>query len=115
VEVEPKETQMTSVRTGQPVTVTVDTYPDVQWHGTVESISPAGAQEFQLLPAQNTSGNWVKVVQRIPLRVRIDTSDASQPPLRAGMSVEVDVDTGRTRGLPQFLSALFGHSHRSAS
>jgi membrane fusion protein (multidrug efflux system) len=115
VEVEPKETQMTSVRTGQPVTVTVDTYPDVQWHGTVESISPAGAQEFQLLPAQNTSGNWVKVVQRIPLRVRIDISDASQPPLRAGMSVEVDVDTGRTRGLPQFLSALFGHSHRSAS
>ncbi len=74
VEANPKETQMTYVRPGQPVVVSVDTYPDVTWHGTVASISPAGAQEFQLLPAQNTSGNWVKVVQRIPLRVRIDTS-----------------------------------------
>lgn len=107
VEVQPKETQMTYVRPGQTVAVTVDTYPDVQWHGTVESISPAGAQEFQMLPAQNTSGNWVKVVQRIPVRVRVDTSDASLPPLRAGMSVEVDVDTGHTRGLPHFLTALF--------
>lgn len=115
VEVNPKETQMTYVRPGQPVTVTVDTYPDVQWHGTVESISPAGAQEFQLLPAQNTSGNWVKVVQRIPVRVRVDTSDASQPPLRVGMSVEVDVDTGHTRGMPHFLTAMFAHSHRSVS
>ena len=92
------------------VTVTVDTYPDREWHGTVESISPAAAQEFSLLPAQNTSGNWVKVVQRIPMRVRVDTSDTTLPPLRAGMSVEVDVDTGHARGLPQFLSALFGRS-----
>jgi membrane fusion protein (multidrug efflux system) len=115
VEVNPKETQMTHVRPGQPVTVTVDTYPDLQWRGTVESISPAGAQEFQLLPAQNTSGNWVKVVQRIPVRVRVDTSDASRPPLRVGMSVEVDVDTGHSRGLPHFLTALFGHSHASVS
>jgi membrane fusion protein, multidrug efflux system len=115
VEAQPKETQMTYVRPGEPVTVTVDTYPDVQWHGTVESISPAGAQEFQLLPAQNTSGNWVKVVQRIPLRVRVDTSDANMPPLRAGMSVEIDVDTGRARGLPHFLTALFDHHRGSAS
>jgi membrane fusion protein (multidrug efflux system) len=107
VEANPKETQMTYVRPGQPVTVSVDTYPDVQWHGSVESISPAGAQEFQLLPAQNTSGNFVKVVQRIPLRVRIDTSDASMPPLRSSMSVEIDVDTGRARGVPHFLTALF--------
>ena len=107
VEANPKETELTHVRLGQPVAVTVDTYPDVQWHGTVESISPAGAQEFQLLPAQNTSGNWVKVVQRIPLRVRIDTSGAGLPPLRSGMSVEIDVDTGHTRGLPRFLTALF--------
>ncbi len=111
----PKETELTYVRPGQPVTVTVDTYPDRQWHGTVESISPAAAQEFQLLPAQNTSGNWVKVVQRIPIRVRVDTPDQSQPPLRAGMSVEVDVDTGHTRGLPHFLTALLDHSHRSGS
>jgi membrane fusion protein (multidrug efflux system) len=96
------------VRPGQPATVTVDTYPDTEWHGTVESISPAAAQEFQLLPAQNTSGNWVKVVQRIPMRVRVDTRDQNMPPLRAGMSVEVDVDTGHPRGLPHFLAALFG-------
>jgi membrane fusion protein (multidrug efflux system) len=115
VEANPKETQMTYVRPGQPVTVSIDTYPDIQWRGTVESISPAGAQEFQLLPAQNTSGNWVKVVQRIPLRVRIHTRDAGMPPLRASMSVEVNVDTGHTRGLPHFLTALFEHSHRSVS
>jgi membrane fusion protein, multidrug efflux system len=103
------------VRIGQPVTVTVDTYPNVQWHGTVESISPAGAQEFQLLPAQNTSGNWVKVVQRIPLRVRINTSDTRMPPLRSGMSVEADVDTGHARGLPHFLAALFDRSQGGVS
>ena len=95
------------------MTVIVDTYPDLKWHGTVESISPAAAQEFQLLPAQNTSGNWVKVVQRIPMRVRVDTSDRT-PPLRAGMSVEVDVDTGHARGLPHILAALFGWKSGSA-
>jgi membrane fusion protein (multidrug efflux system) len=111
VDSNPKETELTNVRAGQPVTVTVDTYPDLEWHGAVESISPAAAQEFSLLPAQNTSGNWVKVVQRIPMRVRLDTSDQSRPPLRAGMSVEVNVDTGHQRGLPQFLTALLGHAH----
>jgi hypothetical protein len=60
---------------------TVDTYPDAEWHGTVESISPAAAQQFALLPAQNTSRNWVKVVQRITMRVRIDTTDKNLPPL----------------------------------
>jgi membrane fusion protein (multidrug efflux system) len=114
VDATPKETELTYVRTGQPVTVTVDTYPDAEWHGTIESISPAAAQEFSLLPAQNTSGNWVKVVQRIPMRVRVDTSDKNLPPLRAGMSVEVDVDTGHTRGLPHFLTALFGGAQRGA-
>jgi membrane fusion protein, multidrug efflux system len=96
----PKETELTFVRPGQPVTVTVDTYPDAVWHGTVQSISPAAAQEFSLLPAQNTSGNWVKVVQRVPMRVRVETADQKLPPLRAGMSVEVNVDTGHARGLP---------------
>jgi membrane fusion protein (multidrug efflux system) len=98
----PKETELTYVRPGQPVTVTVDTYPDAVWHGTVQSISPAASQEFSLLPAQNTSGNWVKVVQRVPMRVRVDTGDQKLPPLRAGMSVEVNVDTGHARGLPHF-------------
>jgi membrane fusion protein (multidrug efflux system) len=103
----PKETELTYVRPGQPASVTVDTYPDLQWSGSVESVSPAAAQEFSLLPAQNTSGNWVKVVQRVPVRVRIDTNGKSLPPLRPGMSVEVDVDTGHSRGLPRFLTAMF--------
>jgi membrane fusion protein, multidrug efflux system len=109
IDATPKETELTYVHPGQPVTVTVDTYPDVGWHGVVESVSPAAAQEFQLLPAQNTSGNWVKVVQRVPMRVRLDTTDKKLPPLRAGMSVEVDVDTGHARGFPSFLRSLFGH------
>jgi membrane fusion protein (multidrug efflux system) len=104
VEATPKETELTYVRPGQRVTVTVDTYPNAAWRGTVESISPAAAQQFSLLPAQNTSGNWVKVVQRIPMRVHVDTTDKNQPPLRAGMSVEVNVDTGHARGFPH----LFG-------
>jgi membrane fusion protein (multidrug efflux system) len=105
VDAQPKETQLTYVRRGQPVTVTVDAYPDVEWHGTVESVSPASSQQFALLPAQNTSGNWVKVVQRIPLRVKLDPGDATRPPLRAGMSVEINVDTGHARGMPHFLAA----------
>lgn len=106
VDATPKETQLTYVRAGQPAMVTVDTYPNVQWHGTVQSISPSAAQEFSLLPAQNASGNWVKVVQRLQLRIRLDTSDKGKPPLGAGMSAEVDVDTGHPRGWPHFLSNL---------
>jgi len=113
IDASPKETELTHVRAGQKVVVTVDTYPDFEWHGVVESVSPAAAQEFAMLPAQNTSGNWVKVVQRVPFRVRLDTTDKNLPPLRAGMSVEVDVDTGHARGFPHFLTALFGRSHRS--
>jgi membrane fusion protein, multidrug efflux system len=108
VDANPKETELTYVRSAQRVTVKVDTYPDARWTGTVQSISPAAAQEFSLLPAQNSSGNWVKIVQRIPMRVRVDTSNRNQPPLRAGMSVEVSVDTGHARGLPNFLSASSG-------
>jgi membrane fusion protein (multidrug efflux system) len=104
VDATPKETELTYVRPGQQVTVTVDTYPNAAWQGTVESISPAAAQQFSLLPAQNTSGNWVKVVQRVLMRVRINASDKNQPPLRAGLSVEVNVDTGHARGFPH----LFG-------
>jgi membrane fusion protein (multidrug efflux system) len=107
VDANPKETELTYVRPGQSVVVTIDAYPDSEWHGIVESISPAAAQEFQLLPAQNTSGNWVKVVQRVPMRVRVDTRDKSLPALGAGMSAVVNVDTGHARGIPHFLTALF--------
>lgn len=106
IDANPKETEMTWVRSGQSVTITVDTYPGLKWHGRVESISPASAQQFSLLPAQNTTGNWVKVVQRIPMRVSVET-DESLPPLRAGMSTVVSVDTGHARGLPRFLADWF--------
>ena len=94
----PKETELTYVKQGDAVDVSVDTYPGEIWHGVVESISPASGSEFSVLPAQNTSGNWVKVVQRIPLRVRVDRAPGD-PELRAGMSVEVSIDTGHTRSL----------------
>ena len=105
IDANPKETELTYVQPGQDTSISVDTYPGITWHGTVESISPASSSSFAMLPAQNTSGNWVKVVQRIPMRVRIDTLDG-KPPLRAGMSVIVGVDTGRARGVPIFLSAI---------
>jgi membrane fusion protein (multidrug efflux system) len=110
VDANPKETELTHVLPGQAVTVTVDTYPGVEWHGVVDGVSPASSGSFSLLPAQNTSGNWVKVVQRIPMRVRLETPEGL-PQLRAGMSVIVSVDTGRPRGLPLFLQGLFGSSH----
>ena len=109
VQASPKETELTYVKPGQKATVEVDSYPGQQWTGTVESISPASASSFSLLPAENTSGNWVKVVQRIPMRVRVD-NPSGKPPLRVGMSVSLDVDTGHARGLPRFISGLFGAS-----
>ncbi len=105
IESNPKETELTYVRPGQKATISVDTYPDFEWHGTVASVSPASSSSFSLLPAQNTSGNWVKVVQRIPMRVTIEDA-AGKPPLRGGMSVEVGVDTGHARGLPMFVQDL---------
>src|SRR5712675_1661896 len=107
VQASPKETELTYVKPGQNVTVDVDTYPGERWAGTVESISPASASSFSLLPAENTSGNWVKVVQRIPMRILVSNAPG-KPPLRVGMSVEVNVDTGHARGFPSFLTDLFG-------
>jgi membrane fusion protein (multidrug efflux system) len=107
VEANPKETELTSVRPGQKATIEVDMYPGETWTGTVDSISPASSSSFSLLPAENSSGNWVKVVQRIPLRIRVDTAPG-KPPLRVGMSAQVSVDTGHPRGLPTFLTGIFG-------
>jgi membrane fusion protein (multidrug efflux system) len=98
VDANPKETELTWVKPGDPVTLLVDTYPGRSWNAVVDSISPASGSEFSMIPAQNSSGNWVKVVQRIPLRVRIDRA-AGDPPLRSGMSVEVTIDTGHSRRL----------------
>lgn len=107
IQANPKETELTWVKPGQEAEVYVDTYPGAVWKGTVDSISPASAASFSLLPAQNTSGNWVKVVQRIAMRVRIDTPP-DQPRLRAGMSVTLDIDTGHARGLPSFVNEAVG-------
>jgi membrane fusion protein, multidrug efflux system len=96
VEANPKETELTHVKPGDKVTVTVDTYPGRVWKGEVESIAPVSGSEFSVLPAQNTSGNWVKVVQRIPVRITVER-DPSDPPLRAGMSVIAEIDTGHKR------------------
>lgn len=87
-----KETDLTNVKPGDHVAVTVDTYPGRAWSGTVQSIAPASGSEFSILPAQNASGNWVKVVQRIPVRIRIDRTSGGLA-LRSGMSVTVDIDT----------------------
>jgi membrane fusion protein (multidrug efflux system) len=109
VQANPKETELTWVRPGQKATITVDAYPGQEWSGVVDSISPASAASFSLLPAENTSGNWVKVVQRIALKVRIETG-GDKPQLRSGMSVVLDIDTGHARGLPPMLSGWFDKS-----
>jgi membrane fusion protein (multidrug efflux system) len=103
VQANPKETELTYVKPGQKATIEVDTYPGVEWSGTVDSISPASSSSFSLLPAENSSGNWVKVVQRIPVRVRVQNA-LGKPPLRVGMSVELSIDTGHARGLPSFIA-----------
>jgi membrane fusion protein, multidrug efflux system len=95
-----KETDLTHVKLGDPVGIFVDTYPSRVWSGTVESISPASGAEFSILPAQNASGNWVKVVQRISVRIRVDRKP-DDPVLRAGMSVTVDIDTGHRRSVSE--------------
>ena len=104
VEANFKETDLTHVRPGQTASITVDTYPDETWESTVGSISPASGAEFALLPPQNSTGNWVKVVQRIPLRLTIVPA-AGQPPLRAGMSAVVTIDTAHQRELPSLVSS----------
>src|SRR5215472_1737984 len=105
VDANPKETDLTHVRTGQKVTVSVDAFPDRTFHGTVGAISPGTGAEFAILPPQNAIGNWVKVVQRVPVRVTFDLGqDVSL--LRAGMSVTVDIDTGHVRSLKSLLAAF---------
>ncbi len=98
VDANPKESDLTYVKQGQPATVTIDTFPDKQWKGHVCSIAPGTGAQFAILPPQNASGNWVKVVQRVPLRFCFD-ADEDTTGLRAGMSSVVSVDTGRIRSL----------------
>ncbi len=103
VDANPKETDITYLRRDQKVDISVDSFPDRTFHGTVQSVSPGTGAQFAILPPQNANGNWVKVVQRVPVRIVFDPGqDLSL--LRAGMSVNVDIDTGRRRTF----ASLFG-------
>ena len=110
VEANFKETDLTHVSVGQRATVVLDMHPDLTWEAEVESISPATGAEFAILPPQNASGNWVKVVQRLPVRLRL-TERPGEPPLRAGMTAYVSIDTKRQRTI----SALFGNGSAEAA
>jgi membrane fusion protein, multidrug efflux system len=88
-----KETQLTDVRPGQPVTIAVDMFPGVPVHGVVNSVAPASGEEFSLLPPDNATGNYTKIVQRIPVKITIEPHDRLLGQLRPGMSVEPTVDT----------------------
>lgn len=92
-----KETQLTFVEPGQPVTIKVDAFPGWEWEGYVESVASATGSEFSILPALNSSGNWVKVVQRVPVRIRIEPK-GDEPKLRAGLSTHISIDIGVRRG-----------------
>lgn len=100
-----KETELTHVRIGQRANITLDIYPNHKWEAEVQSISPATGAEFSILPPQNASGNWVKVVQRLPVRLRLITSP-DDPPLRAGMTAKVKIDTERERSLSDLLGDM---------
>ncbi len=102
VEANFKETELTYVRPGQTATIVLDIYPDITLDAEVDTISPATGAEFALLPPQNASGNWVKVVQRLPVRLKLHPRNGNEEfPLRAGMTATVKVDTKRERKLSQ--------------
>ena len=98
VEANFKETQLALMRVGQPVTIEVDALDGVELHGRVESFSPGTGAQFSLLPPQNATGNFTKIVQRVPVRVSIEAGPAARQLLLPGMSVEVSVDTRSARG-----------------
>jgi membrane fusion protein (multidrug efflux system) len=86
-----KETELTNMRPGQTATVEIDTYPGVEFTATIESLSPGTGLTFSLLPPENATGNWVKVVQRLPVRLALE--DPRNRLLHAGLSASVEVDT----------------------
>ncbi len=110
VEANFKETDLTHVSVGQKATVVLDMHPDITWEAEVESISPATGAEFAILPPQNASGNWVKVVQRLPVKLRL-IERPGEPPLRAGMTAYVSIDTKRSRSLAK----IFGSGDAAAA
>ena len=111
VDANPKESDFTHVAVGQPVTIEVDAFPDHVFKGTIGSLSPGTGAQFSILPPQNATGNFVKVVQRVPVRIYLDGNDAMIAKLKAGMSSYVSIDTGHRRSL----AALFGFRPAVAS
>jgi membrane fusion protein, multidrug efflux system len=110
VEANIKETDLTYVKEGDPATITVDAYPDLPLAGKVTSLAPASGSVFALLPPQNATGNWVKVVQRIPVRLSFD-QPVDNLALRAGMSVRISIDTGHQRSFRELwrdITSIFG-------
>ena len=105
-----KESDFTYIAVGQPVTLEVDSYPNHTFKGTVSSLSPGTGAQFAILPPQNSTGNFVKVVQRVPVRITLDNSDPMVKRLKAGMSTYVWIDTNHQRTL----AGLFGFSTASA-
>jgi membrane fusion protein (multidrug efflux system) len=99
-----KETQLTDVRPGQPVTIDVDTFPGTTVHGRVDSLAPASGQEFALLPPDNATGNFTKIVQRIPVKIVVDKGDPLAGMVRPGMSVEPTIDTKPRAAAPSSVS-----------
>jgi membrane fusion protein (multidrug efflux system) len=106
VDANPKETDITWLRTGQQVTMYVDSFPGHTFRGTVTAVSPGTGAQFSILPPQNASGNWVKVVQRVPVRIAF-APDQDTKYLRSGMSVTVEIDTGRSRSVGKLIGSLF--------
>jgi membrane fusion protein (multidrug efflux system) len=102
VDANPKETDVTYLRIGQPATVVGDAFPDKTFRGRLAAVSPGTGAQFAILPPQNASGNWVKVVQRLPVRIEFAPGQDLQL-LRAGMSATVEIDTGRSRSLAGLL------------
>ncbi len=102
VEANLKETQLTHVKEGQKATLEVDAYPGVEWQAIVSSIAPATGAQFTLLPPQNATGNWVKVVQRVPVSLQVHSPE-NAPVLRAGMTVTVQIDTEHQREILSWL------------
>jgi membrane fusion protein (multidrug efflux system) len=106
VDANPKETDVTYLRPGQKVTLDVDAFPGRSFRGAVATVSPGTGAQFAILPPQNASGNWVKVVQRVPVRI-VFAPDQDLEFLRSGMSVTVEIDTGRSRSLGTLIGSLF--------
>ena len=98
IDANPKETDITYLKIGQPVGISVDTFPGRSFRGVVTAVSPGTGAQFAILPPQNASGNWVKIVQRVPVRIEFDPTEDVRD-LRSGMSVTVDIDTGRQNTL----------------